>query len=159
MDRPQEERRAVPQRRSARRAGMGLPRRESTAGEDSHSPTLEEGSDRMARELLGIAASAESESVRLQAIRDALDRAGLSAKTAVEVDVALKPHEQMAFDVIGGGTRAESRARRGIADNQPSTADRGDDHTLDLSPRGKAAEWMIPMAGDMTHGDGEVSQL
>jgi hypothetical protein len=37
------------------------------------------------RALLGIATSAESESVHLAAIKGALDRAGLATKSAVEV--------------------------------------------------------------------------
>ncbi len=55
--------------------------------------------DRLARELLGIATSAESEAVKLNVIRDALDRGGLGAKTKVSVEV--KPWEQLMDDSVG----------------------------------------------------------
>lgn len=74
---------------------------------------LELAADRMARELLGMATSAESEAVKLNAIRDALDRAGLGAKTEVSVEV--KPWEQLMGDITGVATisRAEHRAQQG----------------------------------------------
>jgi len=57
---------------------------------------LELAADRMAKELLGIATDGQSEAVKLNAIRDALDRAGLGAKT--EVSLELKPWEQLMGD-------------------------------------------------------------
>jgi hypothetical protein len=55
-----------------------------------------------------------SESVRLSAIKDALDRAGVSAKTAVEVEVGPpKPYEQIldGLAVIESGSREAYRRR------------------------------------------------
>ncbi len=74
---------------------------------------LELAADRMARELLGMATGAESEAVKLNAIRDALDRAGLGAKT--EVSVELKPYERLMGDLSGVASisRAEHRAMNG----------------------------------------------
>ena len=53
---------------------------------------LDNAADRMAKELLGIATGAESESVRLAAIRDALDRSGIRAPSQVEIGI--KPYEE-----------------------------------------------------------------
>ncbi len=79
---------------------------------------IEEAEDRTARELLGIATGAEGEAVRLAAIRDALDRASLAAKTAVAVEVGpTKPYETI-FEQIEGGSRAAYR--RGDDDKPPA---------------------------------------
>ena len=79
---------------------------------------LEDAADRMARELLKMAVDENvSDAVKLAAIRDALDRAGLSARTAVSVEVGRRPFEQI-FDYIVGGSRAESRAHRGVPDDE-----------------------------------------
>jgi hypothetical protein len=78
--------------------------------------------DRMAKELLGIATADDAPpAVKLAAIKDALDRAGLGAKTSVEVEVGLKPFEELLTDMtMSSGSRADSRARRGEAeDHQP----------------------------------------
>ncbi|WP_068275542.1 hypothetical protein [Aldersonia kunmingensis] len=81
---------------------------------------LEMAADRLARELLGLATGeGVADGVRLAATRDALDRAGLGAKTAVEVEVGpSKPFQQILDAAMGitGGSRAESRTRRGELD-------------------------------------------
>ncbi|WP_370499883.1 hypothetical protein NWT09_24080 [Mycolicibacterium sp. jd] len=73
----------------------------------------------MAKELLNIATDSESEHVKLAAIRDALDRAGISAKQALELSAAgaAKPYEELLQGLSGIATisREESRARRGLA--------------------------------------------
>jgi hypothetical protein len=72
----------------------------------------------MAGELLKMATDDNvSDSVKLAAIRDALDRAGLAARTAVSVEVGPpKPYEQI-FDSIEAGSRAEYRRSRGLRDD------------------------------------------
>lgn len=81
---------------------------------------LEEAADRMARELLKMAIDEDvSDAVKLAAIRDALSRAGVSEKTAVDVEVGVKPWEGL-VGAIANMTRAESRAARGIPDPVPA---------------------------------------
>lgn len=83
---------------------------------------LEEAADRLAGELLKMATDPTvSESVRLSAIKDALDRGGVSAKTAVEVEVGPpKPWEQIMDGLAGieGGSREEFRRSLGSANDQ-----------------------------------------
>jgi hypothetical protein len=86
---------------------------------------IEEAAERMTRELLKIATdNTVSDSVRLAAIRDALDRAGLSAKTAVEVGVAVKPWES----VIEGFTEIVSGSVCGIPSIPRIPDDSGAEH-------------------------------
>ena len=77
-----------------------------------------------------------ADSVKLVAIRDALDRAGLSAKTAVEVEVGPpKPYEAI-FERVEAGSRAEYRCSIGQHDEtdiRDSTASA--DHPRALGPR------------------------
>jgi hypothetical protein len=53
------------------------------------------------------------ESVRLAVIRDALDRGGLGAKQAMEVEITAKPYELVFNAIESGGSRAEFRGEPG----------------------------------------------
>jgi hypothetical protein len=90
---------------------------------------LEEASDRLARELLKMATDPNvSESVRLSAIKDALDRGGVSAKSAVEVEVGPpKPWEQIICGLtsIESGSRAEFRRSQELSDDTENRVSRG----------------------------------
>jgi len=76
---------------------------------------IEESADRMVKVLLGMALCAESESVKLAAVKDVLDRAGLGSKQALELSAKpLAPWEELlrdvAFDGVARLTRAEHQA-------------------------------------------------
>lgn len=82
--------------------------------------------DRMAANLLKIAVDDDApDSVKLAATNSALDRAGLTSKSAVEVSVDPKPFEQLlsGMATLTGGTRAASRAERGVADDEDPNRD------------------------------------
>ncbi|WP_133055438.1 hypothetical protein [Mycolicibacterium elephantis] len=83
---------------------------------------LENAADRMARNLLELAETADSDAVRVKATDSALDRSGLKAPTEVFLAPgAPKPYEEI-FEDIGGGSREESRARRGYVDSDSGSA-------------------------------------
>lgn len=101
---------------------------------------LEQAADALAQRLLGYALNGDApDHIALIAIRDALDRAGLSAKTAVELSVAEpKPYEEVFGNITGIATltREESRAQRGLptADSpalEPPPADVVDAEVVD----------------------------
>lgn len=84
---------------------------------------LEEAADGMAKALLGIALTAQSESVKLAAIKDALDRAGLGAGQALGLAAKVpQPWEEVlcevAFDGIARGTSDQQGERYGILPEQ-----------------------------------------
>lgn len=83
---------------------------------------LELAADRMAANLLSLAIYGESEAVKLGATNSALDRAGITAKAALEVSVEQPaPYEELLANMTGVAsiTRAESRARRGLPQDDP----------------------------------------
>lgn len=108
---------------------------------------IEEAADRMAARLLGMAESDKVPAyVALQAVESALDRAGVSAKTAVDVEVKLKPYEEVMQDLAVGGiaqiSRADSRAQRGLPAADPSAP--VDVEVVEQQPRGRVGN---PAAG------------
>jgi hypothetical protein len=125
---------------------------------------LEEAADRMAKALLGMATDENvADAVKLAAIRDALSRAGITEKTAVEVEVALKPWERVMEDVaatVEAGSRAAYRASIGQPDPlAPALADRAqpdDDGTIYaeiVDPNG-GADLIAAMATTRVNDDG-----
>lgn len=86
---------------------------------------LESAADIMAAELLKMAQSGNiKDGVKLSAVKDALDRAGLTAKTAVSVDVGMRPFEEVIWDSISSVRPAELRplGDSAPAELEPSTS-------------------------------------
>lgn len=72
----------------------------------------------MAQRLIGLALDADvPEHVALSAVNSAMDRAGLTSKTALEIGVKPLPYEQLLG--LDGGTRADYRRSQGIPDDTP----------------------------------------
>lgn len=85
---------------------------------------LQNAADLMAQELLGIALTADAESVKLAAIRDALDRAGLRPPSELVLSQGeAKPYETV-FDSIGGNhSDASDYDSAGVAYAPPAMVD------------------------------------
>lgn len=93
---------------------------------------IEEAADRMAAELLKMATDGNvADSVKLAAIRDALDRAGLAVKNAVEIEVGPPKPYEVILEGIEAGSRAKYRRSRGIPDDS-------DTHTRALVDNSRA---------------------
>lgn len=85
---------------------------------------LEEAADRMARELLRMAEDADlAPAVKLAAIRDALDRAGLSPKSLSEITVKAAPFELVLEGIVAGPRMTDTPP--------PSNSDYGEDNEDD----------------------------
>lgn len=79
---------------------------------------LANAADRMAIQLLKMATDDNvSDGVKLNAIRDALDRAGLGIKA--EIEVTAKPYESI-FEQMSGGSRAAHRGEPADDDQSPA---------------------------------------
>lgn len=73
---------------------------------------LQQAADALVQRLLGMALDGDTpDHVALAAIRDALDRAGLGARQAVEVELTKAPYEELLSDVLHV-TRAQHEAMK-----------------------------------------------
>lgn len=83
---------------------------------------LQQAADALVQRLLGFALDGNvADPVALQAIRDALDRAGLGAKQAVGVEVTVQPSEEVLGDVAHI-TKAQHEAMKRGEPYQPAKA-------------------------------------
>ncbi|AKC39421.1 Uncharacterised protein [Mycolicibacterium phlei] len=80
---------------------------------------LAEATDHMARELLKMAVDPNvNDAVKLKAMTEALDRGGVTTKSTATVEITAKPYEEVFDSVeVSGGTRADYRRSRGLADD------------------------------------------
>lgn len=91
---------------------------------------IAETADVAAKQLLKLAFDdKQSADIRLKATLQLLDRAGVNAKTSVEVEVGVKPVNQIMEGIVTTletGSRADWRRSQGIVDdNPPALADLG----------------------------------
>ena len=118
---------------------------------------LEQAADALVQRLLQFALDGRvDDNVALHAIRDALDRAGLGAKAALELSVAEpRPWEDIMGDLAGVAsiTRAESRARRGLPDDTPAPAEPYEVVDAELVDEPDAPEMPSSSTGDTRTGD------
>jgi hypothetical protein len=118
----------------------------------------------MAKALLKMASDENvSESVRLSAIKDALDRSGLGARTAVDVEVSVAPWEAVMEEVAGSvvsGSREDFRRQRdGVPPIPPALANRpaADDRIVDAEIVTPVEEFVSRLVGrDVNDTDGPM---
>ena len=119
---------------------------------------LQQAADALVQRLLGMALDGDTpDHVALQAIRDALDRAGVPAKA--EVSVEIKPWERLMGDITGMVTisRDEHRAHQGLPPDdrppaRPALVDPADADVIDAelvdSPSPGSPEYRPSSPGD-----------
>jgi hypothetical protein len=93
---------------------------------------LENAADRLARQLLGMIDDPKmAPAIKLAALKDALDRAGLSARQAVDITATLKPYEELLDELHRGGSDyddAPPKLRPGMDPNDPRLGGPDDDY-------------------------------
>lgn len=102
---------------------------------------LQQATDALAAQLLNIALDdGAPESVRLAAIRDALDRGGVTAKAEVEVEVGVRPFEQIFAGIDRGlrrdGTREPAPSLPAPPALAPATVEIVDAEVVDMPAAG-----------------------
>lgn len=87
---------------------------------------LQNAADRLARELLKMTTDDNvADHIKLAAIKDALDRGGVSAKA--ELEITAKPFESIMERMELGVSRAQHRRSMGIPDDTPALAAANDE--------------------------------
>jgi hypothetical protein len=119
---------------------------------------LQQATDALAARLLGIALDeGTSEAVRLAAIRDALDRGGVTAKAAIEVEVGPTPAFQQIFEGIARGVGRDGKPAPTLP-NRPAlaTADPGEivDAEIVTDPAGSGPDSPAAPTAPVTEDDG-----
>ena len=109
---------------------------------------LQQAADALVQRLLGMALDGDTpDHVALAAIRDALDRAGLGAKQAVEVEVTKAPYEELLGDVLHV-TKAQWEAQK-----------RGEQLSASPPPAARPASLALPGPAAADYLDAEVVEV
>ncbi|AMU74385.1 hypothetical protein [Mycobacteroides abscessus] len=113
---------------------------------------LDNAAELMAKQLLGLALTAESEGVQLAAVKDALDRTIGKAPTTVEIG-PIKPYEEL-FEGITTMSREESRRARGVSDASDDIAGLDGAHLHASSQGAEHHSSNPPTQSDSPHPNG-----
>lgn len=121
---------------------------------------IENAAELMAKQLLGIALTADSESVKLAAIRDALDRAGLKPPAEVVLSQGeSKPVFETVFDSIGGDPQAAGFGSAANGDDMSAGVDASPAPAYDSYADSGQADAGARVSPDDTAGYGSPGYL